>query len=705
MPLERQDRDTLKSRLDELLDPVLSTRRTASEPAEALAQLERTTQDFVLHWLGVITRTNSEMGYQFVSRAAIAARELDLNAMERWIIQAMDVYDREGLYAGTAALDDIARFAHESAVQGVIVHLEEVRGVLENYLTGLSGRPLRIDSAPVVFTDTQTVYLPEAIDILPTREQNFTLYKAMASHLWAQTWFGTFRRKDPDAERLSEKLSHFPDPALASEAFYLLETCRLDACIERTLPGLSRSMKTLYPAPDDESMNPRWREAIARVCRSGTTVETVVDAMGDLGASELPRGLRRPYQGTLRFASVDAAIDERTRQEAMRLTTEIQALVNEQNKAPDTRFELQIVSDASDEGPHVELVVDGEAVTPSPAMDRLMQSIGQDLEEIPPHYLIATGEASSDMIAESDQSLSNAPISTHREQEATRYDEWDFRRRHYRKDWCVLRELDMRPVDEPFVDMTLSKYRPLVNELRRSFEALRGEHRRLKRQPSGDDVDLDALVEGIAETRSGREAGDRVYSRWERLERDIAVAFMVDVSGSTKGWINDAERESLVLLCEALEVLGDRYAIYGFSGMTRKRCEVYRIKRFEEPYSDLVRGRIAGIKPRDYTRMGVTIRHLTHIIGQIDARTRVLITLSDGKPDDYDGYRGEYGIEDTRQALIEAKHAGIHPFCITIDRSAMDYLPHMYGAVNYTVVEDVRKLPARVSDIYRRLTR
>ena len=159
-----------------------------------------------------------------------------------------------------------------------------------------------------------------------------------------------------------------------------------------------------------------------------------------------------------------------------------------------------------------------------------------------------------------------------------------------------------------------------------------------------------------------------------------------------------------MLLCEALQILGDRYAIYSFSGMTRKRCELYRIKQMDEPYSDEVKSRIAGIEPRDYTRMGVTIRHLTKMLNDVSARTRLLITLSDGKPDDYDGYRGEYGIEDTRQALTEAKRAGIHPFCITIDQEAREYLPHMYGAVNYTLIDDVRQLPIRVSSVYRQLT-
>ena len=241
-------------------------------------------------------------------------------------------------------------------------------------------------------------------------------------------------------------------------------------------------------------------------------------------------------------------------------------------------------------------------------------------------------------------------------------------------------------------------------DLRRTFEALRGEDKLLKKQPYGDDVDIDALVEAVADTQHGEEMTNRLFVKMHKLERNIAVMFMVDMSGSTKGWINQAEREALALLCEALETLGDRYAIYGFSGMTRKRCEVYRVKSFSDAYDEDVRARISGIRPRDYTRMGVTIRHLSHLLNAVEARTKLLITLSDGKPDDYDTYRGAYGIEDTRMALIEAKRSGIHPFCITIDSEARDYLPHMYGAVNYSVIDEVRKLPLKVSDIYRRLT-
>ena len=346
----------------------------------------------------------------------------------------------------------------------------------------------------------------------------------------------------------------------------------------------------------------------------------------------------------------------------------------------------------------MQLSLGGKPIAAPDHVRNLLDSIVQDLGDIPGDYL--TPADASDT-AQNDDAVEDSPP----DDDPRYYDEWDYQRRHYRKNWCALRELDVPPGDGGFVDATLKKYAPQVTQLRRSFEMLRGEDRLLKRMKHGDDIDFDAVIAGYADMRSGRELTDRLFTQRHKAERNLAVMFMVDMSGSTKGWINEAEREALVLLAEALEVLGDRYAIYGFSGITRRRCEIFRIKRFDEPYSGIVRQRIAGVAPQDYTRLGAAIRHLTGLLESVDARTKLLITLSDGRPDDYsDNYRGEYGIEDTRQALLEAHRAGIKPFCITIDHEARDYLPHMYGAVNWTMVDDVARLPLKVADIYRRLT-
>jgi nitric oxide reductase NorD protein len=499
----------------------------------------------------------------------------------------------------------------------------------------------------------------------------------------------------------------------------LLETLRLDARIRDALPGVYRYIER-FRADSEFALDADWQEAARQLARPEARVEDTLVWLQRLVDTPLPGSMI--YQGVMQPEAVDKVRGARIeadkqafRLHMLRLDKELQDAehaVEEQDgqEAEDVSerqlpFELRKVeSDENPDGFVYEMQLDGKPIAPPDNVKGTMASIFQDLGEIPEDYLYAAGDGAYLAEAIGEQSAEDVWKGTYHEEGAFLYNEWDYERQNYRKNWAVLRELEVSPIDDGFVRDTLVKYRGLTAHLRRTFEALRGEDKLLKKQPYGDNVDIDALVEAYADATMGMEMTERLFTKMHKLERDIAVMFMVDMSGSTKGWINDAEREALVLLCESLETLGDRYAIYGFSGMTRKRCEVYRVKRFDEDYTDEVRGRISGIRPRDYTRMGVTIRHLCHLLGEVEARTKLLITLSDGKPDDYDTYRGAYGIEDTRQALIEARRNGIHSFCITIDTEARDYLPHMYGAVNYAVIDEVRKLPLKVSDIYRRLT-
>jgi len=686
----------IEDRLGGPLDAVLSTRRTAAAPAAALAVFSRAQQEFVIERAGVIARTNAELAWQFVAHAPRALADLDETGMGEWVMAALDAYDRDGLYPACAVFEDVVTFAARSRERARAVRLEDVSGVLAHFLRGLSGRELKVEPADRAWTDTATVYLPAGLARFASRQDNYRLYKALAGHLWAQTRFGTF-----DAD-LAGILESFPDPARAARLFGAAEAIRLGAMLARELPGLSRDMRELVALAGDPALPPAWAGRAGALARPEAGVAESIAALHDLYAEPEPVPLC--YQGEIDAARAAEARASRIDRERREFRRHLRQLLDEAGgraqAGAEGRFDTRRVprNDGDPEG-DVELLLDGQPVAVAPQVKSLMRSIVQDVGEIPPDYLAPADDPAAERRA------GDVGEGTGDEEGAWLYDEWDHSRQHYRKDWCVLREMDVDPgAEEAFVEQVLRRHAGTARALRRAFEILRGEDRLLKRQAIGDNVDLDALVEGLADARSGREMSERLFTRKRKFERDIAVMFMVDMSGSTKGWINDAEREALALLCEALEVLGDRYAIYGFSGMTRKRCELYRVKRFDEPYTDLVRARIAGIRPQDYTRMGVAIRHLAGLLARQEARTRLLVTLSDGRPDDYDGYRGEYGIEDTRQALVEAKRSGIHPFCITIDREARDYLPHMYGAVNYTVVDDVARLPFRVSDIYRRLT-
>ena len=704
----------VEEHLDVYLDAVLSSRRTAAGPARRIAELEREQQDFVLRWVRVIAHTNGELAYQLASYANEAFRFMDEPEVEAWIVHAMDVFDTAGLRAGIAAFRQAEKFAQEQMARASGVAFEEVAGVLEAFVHGLNGRKLKVEAAGLVHTDTETLFLPPLANRFRTREENFQLYKAIVVHLWAQCWYGTWRVD------VSAFTAGFADPDRALALFHALEALRLDACVRRELPGVSRLLAGLRAA-SVSSLPETWEEMLERLQGAAATVADTCDAVGALYGSGLPESV--PYQGVLQPAVVARVRSARLEKERERFRLGLMRMREELQPGPESLAEDDQPEDAATTTPGgafqlreveaselpggftYEIEFDGKPLAPPDDVKGTMASILQDLSEIPEEYLFAAGDgAYSTQAPRQEYKPEDVWKGTYHEEGAFLYNEWDYERRHYRKNWAVLRELEVNPRFDDFVPRTLEKYRGLAGSLRRTFEALRGEDKLLKKQPYGDNVDIDALVEAWADTTLGREMPDRLFTKMHKLERNIAVMFMVDMSGSTKGWINDAEREALVLLCESLETLGDRYAIYGFSGMTRKRCEVYRVKRFDEPYSDTVKARISGIRPQDYTRMGVTIRHLSHLLGAVEARTKLMITLSDGKPDDYDTYRGAYGIEDTRQALIEAKRDGIHSFCITIDTEARDYLPHMYGAVNYAVIDEVRKLPLKVSDIYRRLT-
>ncbi len=690
--------------LEEWLEADLTFYKVEGLSAE-LAALAQADREFILGWIRRLASTHLELGWQFGRRAPRLLAGMGRRQMEAWALFACDAYDREGLRPALQAVEQVHNFAGKQLEMTAGVMFDDVAGVLGNFVRGLSGRRLSIVQGDAIHTDTEKIYLPAVLARLPSTEDNFKLAKAAVALLWAQTRFGTFRANLPAA------CAGFPDPERALLQLHGLETIRLSACIARELPGLHREMERLKAALG-EGLPDSWERIADRLSQPVAELEDSLGLLGD--AYRLADFTPWSFQGELRPEAVAAAFAARGEKEKARLRVKLAELLEEhvrhwpQSEDDHDRPE-RFAAEARDEDGRLdmELTLDAAPIAPPEDVRQLLASVWLDFGEIPPEYLVPAGEGEYDASLIQDQPVDPDAMwqGTYHEEGAKFYPEWDMGRQHYRKNWCVMREKEVAPVHDGFQKATLEKYAGLVKRLRKSFEAMRDENRLLKRQVYGDDVDIDALVEALADAKDGSEMSDRLFVRQHRAERNIAVAFMVDMSGSTRGWINEAEREALVLLCEALELLGDRYAIYGFSGITRKRCELYRIKTFDEPYGEEVKARISGIRPQEYTRMGFAIRHLAELLKGVEARTKVLVTLSDGRPDDYfDVYRGQYGIEDTRMALLEARRAGVHPFCITIDREARDYLPHMYGAARFIVLDDVHQLPIKVSDIYRRIT-
>lgn len=699
-PLDAED---ITARLDHYLEVEFTFIHTEAVSA-VMAGMSREHQDFVLEWTRRAAATNTELAFQFANRAKEALHDVAPEVVSAWCLHAMDSYDRQGLQSAMAVIRDLDGFVavgHQRAAGSLF---EDAVPILLPFVQGLEGRRLKIEPGEFAWTDGEVIYLPEIVARLDNQADNFQLFKAMVTHLWAQTRYGTLN------VNLAEHLIDYADAERAEAVFLALETLRLDAMIARELPGLYRRMRALSERLADPPLDPQWHVAASDLGRAQSSVGDSLNWLQRLHGVPPPQ---RCYQGRLNPAVAWAARERRLARDKARLRESLRVIAEEiaqgrAEQAMPEQFDVEAADTETVEQPlQVEVTLADQPLPIPDVVREQLTSILLDLGEIPPEYLTPAGQGEYDPTFYEEQALNPEDVwgGTYHEEGAFLYNEWDVARQAHKKDWCVLREMDVEPIDTQFYHQTLGKYAGFARSLRRTFEILRGEDRLLTRQTDGEDIDIDALVEAWGDVHMGLEMTDRLFTRMHKEERNIAVMFMVDMSGSTRGWINDAEREALILLAEALNTLGDRYAIYGFSGWTRKRCEAFRVKDFDEAWDDTVIGRVCGIEPKDYTRMGAPIRHLAHKLNQVEARTKLLVTLSDGKPDDYGlEYRGEYGIEDTRQALFEARRDGIHAYCITIDREGQDYLPHMYGAANYTVLDDVAKLPIKVSDIYRKIT-
>ena len=685
--------------IEALLDVWLETEFTFHEvgqTARALCRLSRGEQDFVLDWIKRIATTHITLAFNFAKQSPNLIKRVDRRVIEAWAVHLCDTYDRAGMYAALDVAAQVGNFMQQRQGQTAGALFDDIAPVLANFVHGLSGRRLKIEQGDGAWTDGEKIVLPAIIARLEERTDNFKLAKATVAMLWAQTRYGTLRVNLTDL------------PVAALRQFHGLETLRLSARLAHELPGLHREM-TRLGALLDSGLPDGWSTLCAPLTAPGASVETSLALLDQaLGLPDFPA---RCYQGELRPDAIATARAARLEKEKARLRVKLAELAEEARKhksgPPPEEEKFEVATEDEHGRLDFEITLDGAPIAPPDDVKQLLTSVHLDFGQIPPEYLVPAGDGEYDPRLYEDQPVDPDAVwqGTYHEDGALFYPEWDLGRQHYRKNWCVMREKEVKPVHDDFPRATLAKHAALVKHLRKGFEAMRDENRLLKRQTQGDEVDLDALVEALADARDGSEMSDRLFMHMHRAERNIAVAFMVDMSGSTRGWINEAEREALILLCEALELLGDRYAVYGFSGITRKRCELFRIKTFAEPYNEEVKARISGIMPQEYTRMGFAIRHLTKLLNEVEAKTKVLVTLSDGRPDDYfDAYRGPYGIEDTRMALLEARRAGVHPFCITIDKDARDYLPHMYGPARYVILDDVGQLPGKVADIYRKLT-
>jgi hypothetical protein len=618
------------------------------------------------------------------------------------------------------------------------LRLDDVSNLLRLYLEGLTGRSLTIRSLqdlPDVseIGDPDVALLPQVVAEFPDRDSNFRLYKVLAAFAAGQLEFGTYKRATDDliaafnAVALAKAgqsgtpgtppagidyanvLALFENATLAHRLFTILENGRLDARLRSRYRGLRRDLEFVQ-----RELFGR-RRSIAVLPLEEVPFELLLQACLGGGVSADGRRLYGPLAERLEeLARSTVHREGATVGDTLAATLEAYKLWSQ--KPIEAQAAANVDSSADGAG---ELAEGGEPEGPP---DKMTPSPARAPAAPVAHWSQRTD---LDLVAEAETMGGTGRVEAPEQElepgdRAFSYDEWDRELGDHRSGWCRVIERRGTRGSRTFVDLTRSRYAGLISSIRYQFQLMRPEElTRIRGELDGDDYDLQAVVDYAVDRRARGRVSERLYTRKLRRERDVAVAFLLDMSSSTARSISrypsqpyshpgrriiDIEKEGLVLMSEALEAVGDHYAMHGFTSEGRRNVKFYVFKDFEERYSVDVEQRIGGINYQNNTRLGAAIRHSAAKLDAQPNRTKLLIVLSDGRPYDHDYGDSRYAREDTKMALRRAKQRGITPFCVTIDRESEDQLRDMYGEVGYTIIDDVLSLPERMPAIYRRLT-
>ncbi|MBI3247955.1 MAG: hypothetical protein HYZ50_15735 [Deltaproteobacteria bacterium] len=625
------------------------------------------------------------------------------------------------------------------------------------YPPPLEEYPLYCDALP----------LPSRVDLFPTYEENLRLFRVLAVQQAGRREFGTYEFSfaslwprlpavlqqllggDTEATGgLADYFARFPHPEVVEILFLLFETRRIDARVGAAYRGVQSDLhwaeKLTLPSLVPEFLVSTVR-GLANTARPAQTVydsaliagETYLRLLSVLAAA---RQARDPASfGSIMFDKVtgDALIDPD---------------MDDSPPPPDAPElpPLELEQEEDDrEG--------GGALSPEELKALLEAGVELQIrqgkgEKFDPQGLyisdlvgkLPTSGEKEQVLPEDGMLVVNGQRRRERDEALTFfYDEWDYRIDDYRSRWCRLREIILAGDSGEYFAKTLNEYAALTPAVKHEFQRIRPEQYRVVRGlEDGEEFDLNAVVTAAVDLRARVSPSPKLYTTKRQTERDVAALFLLDMSASTDepvvpivrqytdenqdDWtsmwkkrpavpqptprrIIDVTKEALVLMAEALEEIGDTYAIYGFSGQGRENVEFYHVKSFSEALSPTVKGRIGAIAPKRSTRMGPALRHAVEKLKDVACRVKLLVLLSDGFPQDMD-YGSDrrsitYGIRDTMMALREAERAGVLTFCLTVDKAGHDYLREMCEASRYLVLDDVVSLPTELPKIYHRYIR
>jgi nitric oxide reductase NorD protein len=554
--------------------------------------------------------------------------------------------------------------------------------------------------------DEENLLLPPRIDIFPHRTLNRDLY------FWLVAFLAVARRPEAHADPLARDLAQLREAVRARDAalvhfpglrerYERLCKVMLAARPRRRLPRIEAVVEESIRAllGDDQPLSPQAQAML----------EVVHAPDEPLDAYRAGRGYRPPLPVPLWGQVValgtgtgreDDNQPEEGQAESPKSASEGKRQAERRRQDQSERDDPLVLNRFEKMLSWTEMVNLNRLVEDEE--DEEAKRAAEQIEEITlsPHKRRAATRLKVDLDLPPDEVIGGRLRGTHT------YPEWNHRKQAYLPDHCVVHTDVQSEEGEDWVPDEATNRR--IRRVRREFEALRPRRELLRAQLDGHELDMDAVIRSHCDLVATGEVSDRLYQATRQQARDLAVSILVDVSLSTDAWLEDrrvleVEKEALLVLAHGLAGCGDDYAIHCFTSHRRQKVWVNVLKGFDEPMNDRVARRISALKPGHYTRMGPAIRHVTTELAERPNRHRLLLVLTDGKPNDTDYYEGRYGIEDTRKAVLEARQQEVRVFGVTIDREARQYIPHLFGRGSYAIVNRPEHLALALPSIYRQI--
>jgi nitric oxide reductase activation protein len=292
------------------------------------------------------------------------------------------------------------------------------------------------------------------------------------------------------------------------------------------------------------------------------------------------------------------------------------------------------------------------------------------------------------------------------------YPEWDYQIQLARPDWVTVYERRQPLGDPEDIHDIITAYRPVAHRIKQIIDLLTPAGvQRVRNMEDGDEIDINAAIDAMIAIRMGEQPNPRITMRNVLKSRDLAVVLLLDLSESTNETLNGSDktilqltREAATLVSTAIEGIGDPFAIHGFASDGRHDVQYYRFKDFNQHFDDDVKSRLSGMRGGLSTRMGAALRHAgTHLLKQQEKRKLILL-VTDGEPADIDERDPQHLRHDTKKAVEELYSKGVLSYCLTLDANADDYVKRIFGANNYTIIDNVERLPEKLPTLFASLT-